>query len=212
MGCLFWSWDYEVSGVPVNSTCDPWSCNPCRIFLSVLIVSPSKKKKCVVSCSVCRILFGARTPQREFFSQSPAWQCCLSLLPSPIAVRVVPFMPRGVLWRQHVQAKLWLICVLVGIELSCPVALPKTPVSDAIMVTFLGARQHQGEGCEFQMSWKRSASNMSQMFGMLLVLLGLAKIVLPLARGKEKSLEAPWSCRGNLRFLVLPLVPRGDPW
>ena len=29
---------------------------------------------------------------------------------------------------------------------------------------------------------------------------------------RKKSLGAPWSCRGNLRFPVLRLVPRGDHW
>ena len=30
MRCLFCSWDYAVWGVPVDDTCDPWSCNSWR--------------------------------------------------------------------------------------------------------------------------------------------------------------------------------------
>ena len=100
-------------------------------------------------------------------------------------------MPRGVLWSQHVQAMSSLICVLVAIGLCGAVALVKTPVSEGFKVALLGARQHQGQGCEFLMSWKRGAENMCQLPRVLLDPLGLAKFVLSLARGKEKSLGAP---------------------
>ena len=33
-------------------------------------MSPSKRRKCVMSCNVCRILFGAHISQRSFFSES----------------------------------------------------------------------------------------------------------------------------------------------
>ena len=41
-------------------------------------------------------------------------------------------------------------CVLVGIGLSCAVALPRIPVSGGIMVAPLEMKQHQGQGCKFQ--------------------------------------------------------------
>ena len=85
---FYCSWDYGVSGISINSTCDPRSCTSWReVLLSTLIVSPSGKKKCVVSCSACKILFRARTLHWGVFSRSPDWQCFLSPWPSPIASR-----------------------------------------------------------------------------------------------------------------------------
>ena len=67
-------------------------------------------------------------------------------------------------------------------------------------------------GCEIWMSLKRGASNMGQSLHLLLVLQGLAKFVLSLARRRENSLGAPRSCRGIFGFPVLQVVPGGDPW
>ena len=78
--------------------------------------------------------------------------------------------------------------MLVGIGLSCAAALPRTVVSDGIMVAPLGAREHQGQGCEFQLSWKRGASNKCQLLCLLLVLRGLAKFFLPPVSGKKSFL------------------------
>ena len=61
----------------------------------------------------------------------------------------------------------------------CAVALPKTPLSAAIYVATLGTRRHQDLGCGFQMSWKKGALNMCQLFRLLLVLLDQAEFVLP---------------------------------
>ena len=68
-----------------------------RSSVSAWIVSPSEKRKCVVTCSVCRTLFGARTSHREISFQKPAWHCWLNLLLSLIALRQVQFMPLAVL-------------------------------------------------------------------------------------------------------------------
>ena len=62
-----------------------------------------------------RTLFGSRTSHREVSSQSPAGQCCLNLLLSLIALSRVRFMPRGVLWSQHLQARSSMIYVPVEI-------------------------------------------------------------------------------------------------
>ena len=79
------------------------------------------------------------------------------------------------------------------------------------MAAPLGARQHQGQGFEFQMLLKRGAMKMRQLFRLLLVLLDPAKIVLHPVGGREKSLVAQRSCLGDLKFPVLQLAPRGDP-
>ena len=126
-------------------------------LLSALIISPSKKKKCVVSCSVCRVLFGARTSHREFSSQIPAWQSCLSLLLTRIVLHQIQSMPPGVLWSQHAQTKSPLICMFVGIGLCCAVALAKTLVSAGIKVAPLGTRQRQDREQKIQKLLRRGA-------------------------------------------------------
>ena len=123
-----------------------------RSSTSSWIVSLSKRRKCAVSCFMCRTLFGARTSHREISFCKQAWPCCLSLLLLLIALRQVLFMPHGALWTLHLRSRSSLICVLVGIGWCCVVGLPKTQVSAGILVTPLGVRQRQGQGCEYQTS------------------------------------------------------------
>ena len=146
--------------------------------------------------------------QRSFFSDSGSRMSSESVV---IGLHQVRSVPRGVLWSQHVRAKSSLICVLVGVGLCCAIVLPKTPVSVGIKVAPLGVRQHQGQGWESQTSLRRGASKTCQLLPLLLVLLGRAKSVPPPVSGREKSLSAQWSCRGDFNFPVLQLVPRYDP-
>ena len=128
--------------------------------LSASIVPPLKERKFVVSCSVCRSLFGDRTSHREVSSQSPAWQRCLSLLLSLKALHQVWSMPRGVLWSQHVRTKSSLICLLAGIKFCCVVKLRKKAVRAGIIVAPLGAKQYQDQGWEIVTSLRRGALSM----------------------------------------------------
>ena len=146
--------------------------------------------------------------QRSFFSDSGLTMSSESVV---IALHQLWSMPHGVLWSQHVRVKSSLICVFVGVGLCCAVVLPKTPVSVGVMVAALRVRQHQGQGWEFQTSLRRGALKTCQLLPLLLVLLGRAKSVLPPVSGREKTLGAQWSCRGDFKIPVLQLVPRHDP-
>ena len=116
--------------------------------------------------------------QRHFFSKSGVKRLSESVAIADSIMSSL-FMTAGVLWRQAVQAKFSLICVPFGIELSFAAALTNTPVSDGIMVEPLGAKQHQGQRREFQISSRGGASNMCQLLRLLLVPLDIAKFVLP---------------------------------
>ena len=174
---------------------------------SAWMVSPPRRRKCVVSCFVCRTLFGARTSYRGISFRKQAWPCCLNLLLSLIALRRVLFMPHGVLLNLRLRARSFVICVPVGTRWYCVVALPKTQVSAGIIVGPLGVKQRQGQGWGYQTSLRRGALSKCRLLRLLLVLLGQAKSVLGPASGKERSPVVQWSCHEDLKSQVLQLVP-----
>ena len=182
-----------------------------RSLPSVWIVSPSKRRKCVLSCFVCRTLFGARTSHRGNSSRKWACPCCLNLLLLLIALRQFLFLPHEVFLNLPLRARSLLICVPVGIGWCCFVALPRTQVSAGIMVAPLGVRQRQGQGWGYQTSLRRGALSTCRSLRLLLVLLGQAKSVLPPASGRERSPVVQWNCQGNLKSQVLQLVHQGVP-
>ena len=192
-----------------------WSVGHQRLVgssVSGWIDAPSMKRKCVVSCFVCRIMVGARTSHKEIFFRNQAWRCCLNLLLLLIALRQVLFMPHGVLWSPRLRVRSLPICVPLRIGWCCAVALLKTPVSAGIMVALLGVRQHQGQGWEYQTSLRRGALSTCQFLRLLLVLLGQAESVLLPTSGREKPPEVWWSRDGDFKCRVLQLVPGGDLW
>ena len=105
-----------------------------RIFWSARIKLPSQTKKCKVPCSGCKILFEGHNSHRGASFQNRVSQCCPNLWLKLTASRQALYILRGAMWRHCAKAKLWLICVLAGIEISCAGVLQRIPVSDSIMV------------------------------------------------------------------------------
>ena len=171
---------------------------------SIWIVSPSKRRKCVVSCSECRTLFGVRTSRREIFSRKQAGACCRNLLLSLISLSWALCMRHGVLLHLRLLVRSSRICAPVGIGWCCGIALPRTLVSAGIMVAPIGVKQRQGQGWGYR-TWLRRGA----LVRLLLVLLGQARSVLLPARGRGKSLLVRWSCHGGLKCQVPLLVPHG---
>ena len=81
-------------------------------------------------------------------------------------------------------------------------------MSDGIMVATLEAKQHQGQGCEFRMSWRKGASSICQLLRPVLVLLGLPKFVLPPATGRQKVSRGRVNLPGNFEISSLPVMSR----
>ena len=158
-----------------------------RSSLSIWIVSPSKGRKCVVSCFVCRTLFGVRTSRRGISSRKQTLACCRNLLLSMIALRRALCMRHGVFLHLRLLVRSSQICAPVGIGWCGAVALPRTLVSAGVMVAPLGVRQRQGQGRVYRTSLRRGALSTCLLVRLILVLLRQAKFVLLPAGGREKS-------------------------
>ena len=179
---------------------------------STWIVSPLRQRKCMVSCFVCRTLFGARTSPREISFLRQAWLCSVNLLLWLIALRQFLCMLRGVLLRPLLQARWLLTCAPVGIGWFCVVVLPSLQVNAGTMEAPLGSKLRQCQGWEYRRWLRRGASNTCPLVHLFLALLGQAKIVLLPARGRGKSPVVRWSCHGGSRCQVPQLVPQGGLW
>ena len=169
-----------------------------------------EEKRGVLVC-VQDFVRSAHFTQRSFFSESGLTMLSGSVAITDSLTLSTVYAP-GVSGVHYVRARSSLICVLIGIGLHCVVAIPKTQVSVGTMVAALGVRQHQGQGWEYPTSLRRGAPSMCQLLHLLLVLVGQSKFVLPPASGGEKSLGAPWSCLGSLKYSVPLLLPGSDLW